>query len=307
MALPALDIPRLIERVTEIRKSHIPSDPANIVNSEANEDPFARIIKEELRKIIALSQFSDESYWKSANIRIESSSAFEACMKQVEKHTKLLGEGAFGKVLKIPANKCFKNVPSNVKHIGIKIEVVKMYVDNNQTPERLREVIKIGKKAGQLKIGPAVYDAFVVIGENTETKIIKTFEVIEGQPWSKVEWKTPKTRENALKKLEAIIKKMNNAGIIHHDLHRNNVMINTKGDIYIIDFDLAKMARNEESNHIGMFNSPMRWPGEVRLTDNSLNYIYDNLVKEGTIVLPKSKEPENIASNKKNKTRKIKR
>lgn len=292
MAAALLDIPKLLDRVKEISKTYKP--PKIVDPKEINEqvfDPIFISLKENIRSLIRINQISDAKYWKSAGIRVETQAAFEECMDHVKKTTKLLGEGFYGKVYKVPASPCFKNVPKGVKHIGVKVELMKPGGDNNQTPERLKIVTKIGKRAGDLKIGPKMYDAFVTIGENGNVQIIKLFEIIDGKPWAEVQWKTPKMQQAALDKLDGLIHKMNKAGIIHHDLHTNNVMVGTNGSVYIIDFDLATLIANEEEGRIGMFETPVRWSWQETgiLSDHSIKYIFDKLVEEGSIVLPAPK------------------
>lgn len=292
MAAALLDIPKLLDRVKEISKTYKPPkivDPKDI--NEQAFDPIFVSLRENIRALVRINQISDAKYWKSAGIRVETQKAFEECMDHVKKSTKLLGEGFYGTVFKVPASPCFKNVPKGVKHIGVKVELMKPGGDNNQTPERLKIVTKIGKRAGDLKIGPKMYDAFVTIGENGNVQIIKIFEIIDGKPWAEVQWKTPKMQRAALDKLDGLIHKMNKAGIIHHDLHTNNVMVGTNGSVYIIDFDLATLIANEEEGRIGMFETPVRWSWQETgiLSDHSIKYIFDKLVEEGSIVLPAPK------------------
>ena len=292
MAAALLDIPKLLDRVKEISKTYKPPkivDPKDI--NEQAFDPIFVSLRENIRALVRINQISDAKYWKSAGIRVETQKAFEECMDHVKKSTKLLGEGFYGTVFKVPASPCFKNVPKGVKHIGVKVELMKPGGDNNQTPERLKIVTKIGKRAGDLKIGPKMYDAFVTIGENGNVQIIKLFEIIDGKPWADVQWKNPKMQQAALDKLDGLIHKMNKAGIIHHDLHTNNVMVGTNGSVYIIDFDLATLIANEEEGRIGMFETPVRWSWQETgiLSDHSIKYIFDKLVEEGSIVLPAPK------------------
>jgi tRNA A-37 threonylcarbamoyl transferase component Bud32 len=48
---------------------------------------------------------------------------------------------------------------------------------------------------------------------------------------------------------------MNTNGIIHHDIHLENVMV-SKDKVYLIDFDLAHFAKEDEKNEIKMFYIP---------------------------------------------------
>jgi serine/threonine protein kinase len=312
MPSPAIfDIPRLAERIREISKTYSEKQDNNPADGTP-EDPWFQPLKEPLRSVLRMSINLDKKYWKSAGIRVEGPDEFQKCMDKLKKHAKLSGEGAFGKVYSVPNDVCFKNVPSSVKRLGVKIENIggadgfKAIFGGNVTPERLRDVTKIAKIAGTLGIGPKMYDAFVSVDQRNTVQVVKIFEFIDGKTWQDTKWKNPKAREDAQHKLEDLIHKMNGAGIIHHDLHNKNVMIGKNGKLYIIDFDLAKFSKNEESGVIGRFEDPPRFMFEESAkgvsSDNGIRYIYNKLVEEGDIILPAFETP--VIKQNTNKTRK---
>jgi serine/threonine protein kinase len=312
MPSPAIfDIPKLAERIREISKTY-PEKQGNNPVDGTPEDPWFQPLKEPLRSVLRMSINLDKKYWKSAGIRVEGPDEFQKCMDKLKKHAKLSGEGAFGKVYSVPNDVCFKNVPRGVKRLGVKIETIggadgfKAIFGGNVTPERLRDVTKIAKIAGTLGIGPKMYDAFVSVDQHNTVQVVKIFEFVDGKTWADTKWKNPKAREDAQHRLEDLIHKMNGAGIIHHDLHTKNVMIGKNGKLYIIDFDLAKFSKNEESGAIGRFEDPPRFMFEESAkgvsSDNGIRYIYNKLVEEGDIILPAFETP--VIKQNTNKTRK---
>jgi predicted Ser/Thr protein kinase len=149
----------------------------------------------------------------------------------------------------------------------------------------VKEVEKIAKKAAKLKIGPELYDLFVTENEEQQVVIVKIFELINGKTWSATEWKSLAAKQKSVKHLEEIIHTMNKAGIIHHDLHSDNVMIHKSGKLYIIDYDRASIVDTEEKGRLSAFNNtiPNEWAMTGAMSDNGLFYIYTKLVEEGTI------------------------
>ena len=186
---PALDVPRLAHRINEIAKTYDPS-----IKTEEPTNPLFKELSSMIRNIVVYHNNSNKDYWGQAGIRTVTQEEFNDCLKKLEKNTKELGAGYYGKVLNVPADSCIKHIPKGVKHVGIKIENIKDSYEPSQSPENLRLVTMIGKKAGNLGIGPKMYDSFVSIGRS-QVQIIKVFEVIEGTSWKNTEWKSKEERE----------------------------------------------------------------------------------------------------------------
>jgi predicted Ser/Thr protein kinase len=222
-------------------------------------------------------------------------------------NTKVLGEGYFGKVFNVPVDECIKNIPAGVKRVGVKVEKLKTPFEASQTPNRVKEVIEIAKKANELNVGPALYDVFVVVNAAGYTQIIKCFEIIDGKSWRDTEW-TPAKKTAALKKLDAHVHKLNKAGIIHHDLHDGNVMVSQTGEVYIIDYDLARFVDFEEENIVARFNdSENQWEPKGAASREGTYYVFTKLIEEGSIVLPSSAPPNANKANSSNNSGQSKR
>ena len=277
----AIDRPRLTERIQIISKTFVPKG----LDEDEPEDAMFNVFRGLLSGIILNSMVSEPSYWTKAGVRVEDTAVFEICGKKLLSKSKVLGEGYYGKVYNTPANaSCFKKVPKGLKRVGVKVEKLKADYDKNQTPERLVEVVKIAQKAAELEIGPALYDAFVVI-DTAGTKIVKVFEIIDGKSWQDIRWTSPKAKAEAIAQLDKHIHTMNKAGIIHHDLHSGNVMVSKKGRVYIIDYDLARRADKNEESEIGSFSGQRSWEPRGIASSEGVRYVYKKLVEEGSIVL----------------------
>jgi len=296
MAAPAFDIPALAKRVAEIVPTYTAAKNETI-DPEIKESPLFIALRPFLRGIILNISAKDESYWRASGVRMVGRRDFAACMARVKNVARELGSGFYGKVLNVPSNPCFENIPAGVKHVGLKIENLKGEFDENQTPDRLKEVIAIGKKAGELGIGPQLYDVFVTVGSDGIVQIIKLFELIDGLSWEKTEWGGSLNKEDALDKLNAAIHTMNKAGIIHHDLHSGNVMVTRRGQVYIIDYDRAKFVDNEEASELASFKNDFsdRWNPRGAASNNGVAYVYQKLVATGAIKL--TAEPNSAAGS----------
>lgn len=299
----SVNIPKLAARIKAISKGFNNNAPAT--NFNVAQEPLFRSMRPFIRAVALTTQTADPAYWKSAGIRMEDPADFKACLERVKDKTKVLGQGYYGKVFNVPVDKCIKHVPSGVKRIGVKVESIKPDVDENQTPDRLREVTMIAKKAGDLQIGPKMYDSFVTVGDDGLVQIIKVFEIIDGTSWMNTEWKSEKAKKTALEQVDKLIHKMNKAGIIHHDLHSGNVMVSKTGKIYIIDFDLAKLVENEESERIAGFTGLNGWGPKGVLSDKGMQYIYTRLIEEGAIKVNKPAKTQRV-TKRNNKTKKNK-
>lgn len=287
MPTPLLDIAKLSKRISIIAKTYNPEVKVNGAEPGI-EDPLFNSLRLILQGMILNNVTAQEAYWSEAGIRMESTEAFQGCLEKIKMNTKVLGEGYFGKVFNVPVDECMKHIPAGVKRIGVKVEKLKIPFEPSQTPKRVKEVIEITKKANTLNVGPTLYDVFVIVNAAGYIQIIKCFEIIDGKSWRDTEW-TPAKKTAALKKLDAHVHTLNKAGIIHHDLHDGNVMVSQTGEVYIIDYDLARFVDFEEENIVARFNdSENQWEPKGAASRMGTYYVFTKLVEEGSIVLPSS-------------------
>jgi len=301
-----LDIPGLKTRIRELIPLYTPKQDSH----EFLQDDMYRNMKEALRSLTYNTVITQPSYWTAASLRIVDAADFQKCMASVAK-TKL-GEGVFGSVVKMPSRPCLSHqIPKGVSKVAVKTEIVRPRYGFPQTPDGVRNAFAIAKKAAALHIGPQIYDVFIVIEDDGVTKIVKVHEVIEGKTWRDVVWKSPDARTAARKRLGDLIRKMNRAGIVHHDLHSGNVMVSKKEEIYIIDYDAANFVTEEEQASLSGFNisyHPYYEPKGV-LSDGGIEFLFQELVKDGSIVLPGASSIKKNTRNTRNtkKTQKTKK
>jgi predicted Ser/Thr protein kinase len=268
-----MDISILKKRIFELSKEF---NQANLVKDE-NTAFFFDFIK----KCAFHTFYGHADIWKKAGLRVESKQDFMNCTEKLKKSE--LGKGAFGTVYRVHANKCIRNVPANVKHFAVKVELYKPggIWGNNKTPERIKETFDISKRMGTVGIGPKVYDRFIVI-LNDEIRIVTVYELIEGATFKDMKWKNPEHKQKALVSVQELVYKMNKMGILHSDIHGGNIMIDKKGRVVLIDFDFAKRTENVEQNAVHFLNVNFS-EGPDYLSENAINFYIHRLLKEGII------------------------
>ena len=289
-----VDIPALSERIKAITKTYKPS------NNSPNRDKESDLVRGVIRELILRNIIQEESYWAAVGIRMVSRADFEKCFERIRNNAnaKVLGQGEYGKFINVSADPCMNGLPKGIKRVGIKMEYIKEKYLSNQTADGVSNAVKIAKKAAELGIGPQLYDVFIAKDGKDRIMIVKVSEIIEGKTWADIEWESPEKKHEAAKQLQAHIHKMNEAGIIHHDLHIRNVMVDKNGRVYIIDYDLAKLVEDEEIDSLNIFNDIYEpsWKAKGVASENGVEYVYNKLREEGSIKL--------TAGNSKNKTRK---
>ena len=292
---PILDFVKLEERIIQLLKKVPPSFENN--SSTTSDYRLKGILGDLILKHVT----SKSGYWESAGIQMHTEDSFMKCKAKYAKLGKVIGQGAFGIMMNVPSPICLPTIPKNVPHVAMKFETLQIPYDRFQSPEQVAEAYEISKRAAELGVGPKIYDSFVTLNDSGYAQIVKVFELLEGTSWIDTEWQSDKDKKKALTTLRSKIKTMNEAGIIHHDLHGGNIMVTKKGDVYIVDFDRANFVNREEVNTIRWLNNSVPnpdLPSDPLLQDKVTDFIYNTLYKEGSI---------QVAGDVKRKTRRNKK
>jgi predicted Ser/Thr protein kinase len=164
--------------------------------------------------------------------------------------TGLIGKGGYGAV--------YQASNSALGNLAIKIQKK----SNNSNAE-----IKALKKLTGTGIAPNYYNNYVIKANNNTAKLIPRgvaagnnvsimmSKMIRGNPLKK--WYTgAPIPQNIKNKVKNAVSKMHNKGVIHGDLHRNNILIGNNGKAYVIDFGKSLVTNksfktaNEANNHL---------------------------------------------------------
>ena len=151
-----------------------------------------------------------------------------------------LGAGDYGTVYLV--EKDAKKYAIKTQHININ----NVYVSLNDSMKEMKNEIDISKKMGEMNIGPKLYDYYMC---QPDMDKITVFIIME--------WMTEGTLDNWLqnnklsKSQEATIlkkiKQMHDAGIVHADIHSQNIFVTkkkSKTEFYIGDFGLSKTVKD---------------------------------------------------------------
>lgn len=164
------------------------------------------------------------------------------CIKEkIDIKKDYLGKGKYGYVYKINPNVAVKVTDL----IGVYEATHKPFCKNH-VKECIHEEYTLSKKAGELGVGPKIFNAFVCKVSKKEHYHIMYMELIKGvtlEDWLKKKNITQKDKNLVLDKLKAALTKLHQHNIIHEDLHDNNVMVTGNSsknyDVKLVDFGLA--------------------------------------------------------------------
>lgn len=150
----------------------------------------------------------------------------EGCLKGI-KVKKVLGQGAFGTV----ANACRSN---KCKYV-LKIQKLVRRRNSFLTQRGFWDEVGVSKKAGDLGISPRIKDAWTCDGNGymlmNRVNGLTLKEVIKQNPRFELMFDLKNKAKTALKKAHA-------AGLLHRDIHAENIMVTKKNDVMLIDWGL---------------------------------------------------------------------
>jgi tRNA A-37 threonylcarbamoyl transferase component Bud32 len=276
---PILDINKLSNYINNIRNKYN--------NSIKVDEPIKHFYTETILNLVSLiitkQILFDKNFWNQYGILLDESQQMKKIIKSIEKK-KFIGQGANGTVYKVKS-KLFTKKKFNTDTVAVKIEKINSENFEYFNINKLINSIKISKYATKIKLGPKLYDTFVTIQDHYNINIIKIFQYIDGETLFKKKWKSDDEKKAVFNELRKIIRKMNKAGIIHHDLHKNNIMITKSNKIYIIDYDFSKFIENEEQINVNYMAN--NYSSSAIISKKLINYVYNNCINDGIIILPK--------------------
>lgn len=166
------------------------------------------------------------------------------------KVTGLVGKGGYGAVYQASNNQ--------LGNIAVKIQKK----SNNSNAE-----IKALKKLSHLGIAPNYYNNKLIKASNNVAKLVPRgiapgnnvsvimSKMIRGNPLGK--WYTGAPIPQSIKnKVKNVVMNMHSQGVIHGDLHKNNILIGNNGKAYVIDFGKSLVTNknfkstNEANNYL---------------------------------------------------------
>ena len=156
----------------------------------------------------------------------------------------LLGQGAFGAVYKLPQNKVLKVINATTYVIPEEKKPDEYGEGIEQIINEIRSMEKMNKT--NPPIAPKIYDYWM--SNNNDSLQVYIVMEFKGQSlWGWLQKKNRGLTDKEEKVIEEKIKKMHNAGVVHTDLHLNNILVEEvkgKTEFFIADFGLSKTKKD---------------------------------------------------------------
>ena len=179
----------------------------------------------------------------------------ESCIKSKYDVNKMesIGSGAFGNAFKITTKDKKTYAIKVIDFSKLETEDVQFYIQDLSI-KNIEKEASIAKKMGELNIGPKIHDVYYCISNG----IIKYYFVMDYMNQGTLNGYTEKNKITKLpnehiKQIMNKIHKMHKHGIIHDDLHMNNILVNKKNgkiEFYIADFGLSKSLKQKNKNEV---------------------------------------------------------
>ena len=266
-----IDMPKINEKVNEYVREFYTTPKS--INTNASDTKYVEMLKSFFKEIIRKNvNILEVETLNKKEIPQNANKDGIGCLNDPLEIQEPLGEGYFGKVYKINSTTAAKIVPLN-KHDDIKKYDIK---------NRILNEFEISRKAGELGVGPKVYDTYSCCSKNGECYYVLYMELLKGMTiW---DWlKVPKI-DVQKKKVKAMIAKkldiLHNNGIVHRDVHAGNIFVigNHKKvtDVLIIDYGLAHNSSIKLKYEIDIENSNLNWI--FNMNEVNYNSVYEYVI-----------------------------
>jgi serine/threonine protein kinase len=129
------------------------------------------------------------------------------------------------------------------------IKIVKLNVSFGRyqnISKKINAEFSISKKAGKSGVGPIIYDTFTCCDPDNNCYYCIVMEKIHGTTLHDIidSSKNKAEIDGYKSKVKQAIRKLASKGIIHRDLHLNNIIITTTGEVKIIDYGISKTLKD---------------------------------------------------------------
>lgn len=234
----------------EISKSELKRGAryADKISWQPNQKKLLRIVVMLIDHVLNTDETHDPtpSIWKRYGFKVRrppaKSSNKTACIDG--EILKFVGAGAFGKAYLVRRND---------KTVVVKVE--ELSANRMHRLERFIKSVEVTKAAGEMKVGPAIYDAYACYHNRKHTFVI-VMEYIDGPTIR--DWSTTATKDE-LKRAGAILKdklaRLHKIGFIHGDIANpeNSIVVIKNGqlkDVVPIDYGISGNPQQREIDNV---------------------------------------------------------
>jgi serine/threonine protein kinase len=227
----------------EVIKKHLHDDPPqlkevphllNILLKKAlskNKEERQTTAQEFIQDLYRMPPPESADSWSGETVNLDLPEEFMSGFKLAQRYVieSVIGKGGMGTVYK--ARDTILNVPVALKTINRRI------TDSERVVERLKREVILARKVAHPNVC-RIYDIGEALGQH-----YVTMEFLEGKTLSEIlEERGSLTTETGipiLKQLLLGLQEAHRVGIIHRDLKPQNIMVDTHGRAFIMDFGIA--------------------------------------------------------------------
>lgn len=178
-----------------------------------------------------MSRHRDMAFRQMSALDVKGRVSAKLCLdalQESERTPSLLGEGAYGSVFRHPSK------PGRVLKVVDNKNVDYSYV--------LREV-EITRAASDLGVAPRFHNAYTCCGDNYECLVMIEMDAVDQTLYEWLDKPRPEKQMRAvLESLKRLLSTLHSNGIVHHDIHLGNVMLDKKNRVFVVDYGRANMA-----------------------------------------------------------------
>lgn len=192
-----------------------------------------------------------------------------AALGRKKKPPRMLGEGFFGEIYEHPSDRT---------------RVLKIVTHARADPESAIKEAELMKRAAAAGVSPKFHGVRVCRGKGALVdKRLVIFEMGKMertlQDWVTGEPRSHEEKKRMVKKIDAKLQKLHALGISHQDIHPENVMVDSKGQPFIIDFgeatDATDLPGMVSETAVWLVNRIMRGMNDSKFRNNNMNRVID--------------------------------
>ena len=154
------------------------------------------------------------------------------------------------------------------KHTGTRVAIKHGITDGSHTAQMMQQSFEVDRKILAMKICPFSPELIDYYEDEENIYLVESY--IDGQPLSCIGGFSVTTAVNICLKIAHIVGYFHKEGLVHNDIKPANIIMNSFGDVFILDFtSMTKTGKKENSLYTGTagFTAPELFTSAVKDID----------------------------------------